>query len=100
MYSIRIRVNHLKKVLIHGTKESVPIHLDNGFEPYRFWRGFTLEEKQSVKLVVEAFAGGLQDPRDHAERFPDWIELEPGEYLAGSYDNGFVYAVLPFRVVT
>ena len=65
-----------------------------------YWRGFTLGVIHPVKLVVEAFT--IEDawnPRDLNSKMPNWEEIKEGEYLLGNYSRGFVYTVLPFRIV-
>ena len=101
MYSIRIRINHRKKELHHGDVEAVGVLLKSGRIRYMPWRGFTLDIYKPVKLIVESFT--LEDgwnPRDPNSKMPNWCELKNGEYLLGNYNpDGFVYTVLPFRVL-
>ena len=100
MYSIKIRINHLKKELVHTTKECVGVRLKTGHVTYKHWRGFTLNMDQPIKLVVEGFTLEEDwDPRSTNGKMPRWHELKEGEYLLGSWSNGFVYTVLPFRII-
>ena len=100
MYSIGIKINHRKKTLKHDDEDTVGVRLRSGRIRYMPWRGFTLDINQPVKLVVEAFTQeDGWNPRDPVSKTPNWCELRKGEYLLGSYNvDGFVYAVLPFRV--
>jgi hypothetical protein len=53
-----------------------------------------------VKLKVDSFTlEEAWDPRRRGSKMPQWYELKDGEYLLGSYGDGFVYTVLPFRIV-
>ena len=72
----------------------------NGEITYRPWGGFTLDMVRPVKLVVESFTNEDEwNPRQPRSRMPQWTELKDDEYLLGSYSDGHVYTVLPFRIV-
>lgn len=101
MYSIRIRLNKRCIQLKHGDKERVGVRLNTGRIRYYNWRGFTLEPVHHCKLVVDSFTNESDwDPRNTHSKMPNWIHLDQDEYLLGSWDAGFVYTVLPFRVVS
>jgi len=100
MYSIRVRTNYRLDEYCHGDKANVGVLLKSGRIRFYHWRGFTLEVNQPVKLVVEAFTiESAWDPRDTQSKMPKWKELSEGEYLLGSWQNGFVYTLLPFRIL-
>ncbi len=100
MYSIRIRTNYRLDTYCHGDKTNIGVRLKNGQIRFYKWRGFTLEMAQPVKLVVDSFTlEEAWNPRSSGSKMPQWSELEKGEFLLGSYRSGFVYTVLPFRVV-
>ncbi len=81
-------------------KTSLGVRLKSGRVRFYHWRGFTLEVNQPVKLVVEAFTiESAWDPRKSGSKMPDWEVLKDGEYLLGSWANGFDYTALPFRIV-
>ena len=64
------------------------------------WGGFTLDVVQPVKLKVDSFTlEEAWDPRRKGSKMPQWYELKDGEHLLGSWNNGIVYTVLPFRVL-
>ena len=100
MYSIRIRTNHRLDEYSHGDKANVGVLLKSGKVRFYKWRGFTLDMVHPVKLQVEAFTiESAWDPRSKNSKMPKWSELNEGEYLLGSWSNGFVYTVLPFRII-
>ena len=101
MYSIRIRTNHRLDEYSHGDKANVGVLLKSGKVRFYKWRGFTLDIVHPVKLQVEAFTNETDwDPMNKHSKMPTWRELKPGEYLLGSWNNGFVFTVLPFRVLS
>lgn len=100
MYSIRIRTNYRLDEYTQGDKTNIGVRLKNGNIRYYPWRGFTLDIVQPVKLKVDSFTlEEAWDPRRKGSKMPQWYELKDGEYLLGSYSDGLVYTVLPFRVV-
>ncbi len=53
-----------------------------------------------MKLKVDSFTlEEAWEPRRKDSKMPQWNELKEGEYLLGNYCDGFVYTVLPFKVV-
>jgi hypothetical protein len=100
MYSIRLRTNHRLDEYVQGDNTHIGVRLKNGEVRFYPWGGFTLEMKQPVKLKVDSFTlDGSWDPRRIESKMPCWCELTKGEFLLGSYNDGQVYTVLPFRVV-
>jgi len=100
MYSIRLRINYRLKEYCQGDHAHIGVRLRNGNIRFYPWGGFTLEVVRPVKLKVDSFTlEEAWEPRREGSKMPQWSELKEGEYLLGSYCDGFVYTVLPFRVV-
>lgn len=100
MYSIRIRTNYRLDEFRHGDRTLVGVRLKNGRIRFCHWRGFTLDVIHPLKTVVEAFTIESDwNPRNPDSRMPNWTQLAPGEYLLGSWSGGFIYTVLPFRII-
>jgi hypothetical protein len=100
MYSIRIRTNYRLNEYRHADKAHVGVLLKSGKVRFCKWRGFTLDVVYPVKLQVEAFTNENDwEPMNKHSKMPTWTDLKAGEYLLGSWNNGFVYTALPFRIV-
>ncbi|MCZ6501913.1 MAG: hypothetical protein O6945_05285 [Gammaproteobacteria bacterium] len=100
MYSSRSRTNYRLDEYSQGDKTNIGVRLRNGNIRFYPWGGFTLEVVRPVKLKVDSFTlEEAWEPRRKDSKMPQWSELKEDEYLLGSYSEGLVYTVLPFRVV-
>ncbi len=101
MYCIRIKTNHRLDEYRQGDRTNIGVKLKNGCVRFYAWSGFCLEVAHPVKLQVHSFTiESAWNPRSRQSKLPQWSELAENEYLLGSYEDGFVYTVLPFRVLT
>lgn len=88
MYSIQIRINHRKKELVQGEPERVGVLRKDGEISFVWWDGFTDSIHHPVKLAASGY-----------KYVDQWVLMKPGQYLLGSYKNGYARAFVPFRVL-
>jgi len=88
MYSIQICINHKKKELVDGDKDQVGVLRKDQELSFVWWGGFTDSMQHPIKLDASGY-----------KYVDQWVRLENGEYLLGSYKNGYASAYLPFRVI-
>ncbi len=100
MYSIRIRINYRLDAYCQGDKANIGVRLKNGEFRFYPWGGFTLEMVHPVKTKVDSFTlEEAWNPRSKGSKMPQYEELKKGEFLLGSFCEGMVYTVLPFKVI-
>ncbi len=89
VYSIQININK-RKVELDGTSPShyVGVLRTDGELSFRPFKGFVEDYTFPIKLVVSGYKSG-----------DTWTRLPLDSRILGSWSNGAVYAVVPFRLI-